>query len=403
MKEILCTLVPAALAAMLFTGCGGTAPREEVESTSGMETEASSALPESTAAPAEDYMAAAGSFKVSDVYAPDTQEMKTVIEGCDTFTQIVDRLEDGRGYSNAKIGDQDVLLVADGTYEWEPGVNAAIDAEIFCYSGDAIKYLGRVQAGGTAYPLAVRDGILMVGGNHFMNRLTIKGEELVVAEEAYVKYDSDGSAAYFCRTDGTDFTDHTSEEAEKLLNSYFDELDDGDIIIFDRIRRGEASSSSDSALPHFAYPDDDPVPNAICDYLTTVIAAQYETAEVSIPQISIIEVDESKDDDIKVWGDFWIYNYNLEGETLMTLSGGNYPGLMHLKKNPDGSCSVTSFDQVEDGSNFDSSAKKIFGDKYDRLQEIMSDDKSRDGFRTAMIKNYVEDNGLGITQYQDYG
>lgn len=239
MKEILCTLVPAALAAMLFTGCGGAAPREEVESTSGMETEASSALPESTAGPAEDYMAAAGSFKVSDVYAPDTQ--------------------------------------------------------------------------------------------------------------------------------------------------------------------GEASPSSDSALPHFTYPDDDPVPNAICDYLTTVIAAQYETAEVSIPQISIIEVDESKDDDIKVWGDFWIYNYNLEGETLMTLSGGNYPGLMHLKKNPDGSCSVTSFDQVEDGSNFDSSAKKIFGDKYDRLQEIMSDDKSRDGFRTAMIKNYVEDNGLGVTQYQDYG
>jgi len=76
---------------------------------------------------------------------------------------------------------------------------------------------------------------------------------------------------------------------------------------------------------------------------------------------------------------------------------------MHLKKNPDGSCSVTSFDQVEDGSDFDSSAKKIFGDKYERLQEIMSDDKSRDGFRTAMIKNYVEDNGLGITQYQDYG
>ena len=39
------------------------------------------------------------------------------ISGCDTFTQIVDKLSDGQGYTNVKIGSEDALLVSTGTYD----------------------------------------------------------------------------------------------------------------------------------------------------------------------------------------------------------------------------------------------------------------------------------------------
>ena len=64
---------------------------------------------------------------------------------------------------------------------------------------------------------------------------------------------------------------------------------------------------------------------------------------------------------------------------------------------------VESFDQVGDGSNYEPTAKKIFGDKYDAFVKADGDDEARNALRTETIKNYVEANGLEVTQYQDYG
>ncbi len=64
---------------------------------------------------------------------------------------------------------------------------------------------------------------------------------------------------------------------------------------------------------------------------------------------------------------------------------------------------MTSFDEVGDGSDFDASARKIFGDRYDRFMEVYSDEESRELFRKNILIEYVESNGLNITAYQDYG
>ena len=45
-----------------------------------------------------------------------------------------------------------------------------------------------------------------------------------------------------------------------------------------------------------------------------------------------VEVDESDSADVRVWGDFWVFNYNISGDTLKTVSGGDHPGLFHLVK-----------------------------------------------------------------------
>ena len=54
-----------------------------------------------------------------------------------------------------------------------------------------------MEAGGTAYPLEVIDDVLYVGGNHFMIKYTIKDDKLVVTEETYVTYDTDGNAVEY--------------------------------------------------------------------------------------------------------------------------------------------------------------------------------------------------------------
>ncbi|MCR5089602.1 MAG: hypothetical protein K6C08_08830, partial [Oscillospiraceae bacterium] len=102
------------------------------------------------------------------------------ITGCDTFTQIVDRLPDGSGFANTVVGDTDVLLIAGRVYDSDgSGTLAAIDAEVYYYSKDGVPtYAGYVEAGGTAYPLSVSDGVLYVGGNHFMKKTVMRDNVL---------------------------------------------------------------------------------------------------------------------------------------------------------------------------------------------------------------------------------
>ncbi len=137
-------------------------------------------------------------------------------------------------------------------------------------------------------------------------------------------------------------------------------------------------------------------------YLVDSIGSQYSKGEICIPVSSIVAMDECNADDIKVWGDFWVFNFNQAGDTLKTVSGGNHPGMMHLRKTADGFV-VTSFDQVEDGSRNLESAKRIFGDKYDAFHAINSNDQVKDSIRTEAIANYVKAHNLPATMFQDFG
>ncbi len=141
---------------------------------------------------------------------------------------------------------------------------------------------------------------------------------------------------------------------------------------------------------------------AIDRYLVDEIGKQYAKGEHCVPLHHIVAVDERNADDILIWGDFWVFNYNQVGDTLKCVSGGSHPGLMHVVQTENG-FEVKAFEQVEDGSNFLPSAKKIFGDKYDAFQAINSDEKNREILRAEVLGNYVKNHGLSVTMYQDYG
>ena len=163
-----------------------------------------------------------------------------------------------------------------------------------------------------------------------------------------------------------------------------------------------ASDAATGVLPAYEYKGDAQIA-AICDYLTKEIASSYSEADVSIPYMQIIDTDNSDPEDTLVWGDYWIMNYNLDGDVLAADSGGNYPGLMHLQKNSDENYVVTEFEQVADGTDFAQSAKELFGDRYETFIEVQSDDETFEEIRKEYIKEYVASNGLNITAYQDYG
>ena len=147
----------------------------------------------------------------------------------------------------------------------------------------------------------------------------------------------------------------------------------------------------------------DPVLLAIDKYLVDTIGSQYAPGEMCIPVIAMTCSDGMKADSVFMWGDFWVFNYKVVGDTLKTVSGGNHAGKMLLKKNENGEFRVVSFEQVEDGAGNLSSAQRIFGEYYDTFHAANSDEAYREKARAASIADYVKEHKLPVKYYQDYG
>ena len=167
------------------------------------------------------------------------REQLTSSEGCETWTQMVDwTLGDGQGYANVKLGDADVLLVSDNTFS-NGGAENAVGAEVFGYADDgSIVYLGYVKSGGSATPIAVKDGMLYVSGHHYICKITVTDGKLVVVEEAWETFDKDGNGTFhYSSDDGGDYTDFDPEEAEKIFQSLGDECFNAEFVVFSTVKR----------------------------------------------------------------------------------------------------------------------------------------------------------------------
>jgi|GEM_PF-1503353 len=153
--------------------------------------------------------------------------------------------------------------------------------------------------------------------------------------------------------------------------------------------------------PAFVFTGEDPYMQPIFTYFEENIKDMYPEADIFLPEFDIFREDDSDPEDIKVWGNFWVSKYNYRGTTLMAMSGGSYPGCMHLKADGDGYV-VTSAEFVEDGTNYDDSLKKIFSDDELMAAFQASGDDMMD-VRANTAHSYAEQTGLNIRAYQDYG
>ena len=141
---------------------------------------------------------------------------------------------------------------------------------------------------------------------------------------------------------------------------------------------------------------------AVERYLAEQIAGYYAKGEYSVPVYQEVAVNDSDSTDIRIWGDFWVYNYKQEGYILKCVSGGSHPGLMHISQIGE-NFYVSDFEQVEDGSRFLPSAKQIFGEYFEAFQIHHNDGDEHESLRHDVLRAFVRDHGLTATMYQDYG
>ncbi len=166
----------------------------------------------------------------------------------------------------------------------------------------------------------------------------------------------------------------------------------------------EPSEASSASLPAYEYPGPEAFYYDLYKFVMDQFAGDYEEAEVCIPCVQIVAEEMDDPEDSRVYGIFSIWNYNLNGDILECVSGGVYPGVIHVKKDMEtGDYEFTKAEIVEDGTDYAESAKKIFGDHYNDFEKLSADDKAGEQTRAQIIANYVAANNLKITAYQDYG
>ncbi len=142
--------------------------------------------------------------------------------------------------------------------------------------------------------------------------------------------------------------------------------------------------------------------NAISDYLVREIGSQYEQGDVCIPVLMMVDETELDANLVQALGDFWLFWYKVEGDTLKTVSGGNHSGCITLDCQGDVPV-VTSFEQTEDGAGFDASARRIFGPSYEIFQNMHSNHNLSEAARREQLQEYLLRHDLAARYYQDYG
>ena len=166
----------------------------------------------------------------------------------------------------------------------------------------------------------------------------------------------------------------------------------------------EEPGASSASLPAYEYPGPEAFYYDMYKFIIDEFSGDYEKAEVCIPCVQIVAEEMEDPEDNRVYGIFSVFNYNLNGDILECVSGGVYPGVIHVKQDMEnGDYVFTKAEIVEDGTNYTESAKKIFGDHYDDFEKLSADDKAEEQTRAQIIANYVAANNLKISAYQDYG
>ena len=221
---------------------------------------------------------------------------------------------------------------------------------------------------------------------------------------------ADGSpmAANACEVTGIEQTDKTQAKATVLVHPSDPDYDaEEHTLLMEKVDGKWLLADFDDAKQSCVryidnYRKEESARKAISDYLVNEIGTHYLQGEVCIPVIMIVAAEEEDATHARVWGDFWVDWYNVSGDTLKTVSGGNHSGCMSLIKDGD-KLSVTAFEQTEDGAGNDPSARRIFGKYYDIYHSIQSNQDVRESARKEAIRHYCTSNGLDIKYYQDFG
>lgn len=177
--------------------------------------------------------------------------------------------------------------------------------------------------------------------------------------------------------------------------------------VISKISMSSESKNSFDYKALFEYTGRDKYLKEICSDMVKT-ATEYFIPEdekcVEIPTPYIVKIDDSDKNDIKVFGDFYIYGYNMDGSIFVNKNSGSFPGCYHLKEEKN-VISVVKKEIAEDGSSFMPSLIKICeGDEAlaNQVSQVASSD-DREVKRIEYVKMYAKNKNIHVTAIKDYG
>ena len=155
-------------------------------------------------------------------------------------------------------------------------------------------------------------------------------------------------------------------------------------------------------LPPYSYTGEDSVEAAVVEYTAQIGRENYlmKDGAVTIPAPLIFKTEPTEEGGFRVYGNFWVFNYILDGDVLKCISGGENPGVITLTKDGDG-WAVASMETAGDGEDYDKDIRSFCqGDEDLELAYYESD---CDFVRLRLVQEYVEANHVNAVAFQDYG
>ena len=165
------------------------------------------------------------------------------------------------------------------------------------------------------------------------------------------------------------------------------------------------SAVNEDMLPVFNYNDlysyegYDSRDAAAYDYLSHNYIQPQGSSNTVIPYVDIIGEDYSDPNDVLVYGSYYLFEFEKDGDTIVAVSGGHYPGIIHMEMTGDHDNALyyaNSFDTCLSESEIE----PMFGDYYDDYVKASNDTDKSDAGLAQVIADYVHANGLSITKYR---
>lgn len=161
-------------------------------------------------------------------------------------------------------------------------------------------------------------------------------------------------------------------------------------------------------LPYFQYnliysgSDFDPVAAAACDYLAFDKRKDYDPKHVMIPYVEIVDLDESNPEDVLVYGDYYLWEFEKQEDTLVVVSGGHCPGIIHMQRIGEDETAIYSAVSMDEAFT-DADVETIFGERLEKYHAIASHPEVLEPKMAQVIADYGKANSLDVTKYQMSG
>ncbi len=203
-----------------------------------------------------------------------------------------------------------------------------------------------------------------------------------------------------------------TENNANTTSEIITEINETETDLYEVKTENDITVEENATLPLYLYSGDDGIEKAITEFFQGADIYYKPAGSVMIPAFCIFREECTDDDfpvqnDVKVYGNFWMFIYSKKGKTLFCESGGENPCALYLRKTGDNSYEVTRMDRAADGSYYAEDIKRICaGNTVLEQQFHDSSDASKDPLKSRRewyLRNYIKDNNLDIDSYQDYG